>query len=1144
MKKVIFLLSFLITIVGLMANAQVVQMQVQIYPQQVLANAPFKIFVSAYALSGEPISYISATFDGTSAKCTGSTASFEFIAPSIAQSAQNFPLVISARTQNGEVFDKQSTVTVSINANPVIEIGKPIPSKNSYIGNVPDVKIPVKVYGGLGLDKIEFMVDTNVASVIDVSPAATVYFSRTFTVDITHLKNGWHIFSVKAVNIAGEIFSSISGYVVNTIPPEVHFVDIKPYLPANSNVPINVTAVSTISGIATVTINGVEAKLLYNSTWGATILTPSKTGPFEIVAKAEDGAGNVSALPFKSFLDGMYPYMSITTNASMIRNGVSWGKYALPSFTFMATTACLQVIPEISVNVPTSKSIDEFQGHLNGYLTKTAKVNFDSPGTYDAKITATDPVNGLITAVSTVLNVDFYPYLPQILKVSYPKNVGPNSLFEVSVMATDFTGIGVEKVLINDRNTSKTNDELWYENLSSGRPAKSGYENFNVHVFDYLGNEISSAYSYFVDVNPPHVSITPIASLYVNGTYWNTNTPVSININATTDSKTLPHTTVMINGDPQIYTGKNFISIKLNAPNTYKITVVSTNEVNGLSTTASGTYKIAFDTTSPEIGQITYPATLAPNTPFSVKAEVYDKFGPGIDFVTFNGINAVKIDNTTWLATLTSAQTGGYESIMVKANDLLGLSSSVEKKYFVDSQPPTVGIIPVASLFMNNTYWNLSTPAFVEISSNTDSGILPETQVTINGEKTVIYKRQVEMPVNQTGIYNINVISTNTVNNLKTDISKSFKFAFDISNPQITSITYPATLGPNIAFPVKIITFDGTGIGIKEVSVNGLKTLKVNDSTWLATITSANSSQPGTVNFNVMAKDYLGKTVKTIKSYFVDTRPPVVEVYLNGKKIENGSEFYTFEKATPTILVKGTTCGMVKPDFVITLNNQKINEQSFDISGINELSVLAVNPVNDKTTKFNAKFAISVDPHAPQLTLSAPATVNMRSDANFTMEIQGNDLRFGTLSADVDEMPLYFNTFSSTGKYTLTLRRALAKIDGEYVTITLKAVDMAGNVSEQKDLIYVDTVGPDIKDVKFSKGNLTVYFDKQVEGKANISVETLNGGIFNLGAGMIDGNTITVKNVQIPYGPYKVIVDGITDSAGNILMNNGSIWEF
>ncbi len=128
MKKVIFLSIVLITVVGLLAGAQIIQMQVQVYPQQVLANAPFKVFVSAYSTSGEPVSYITATFNGTTLKASGSTAAFDFTAPSVVQSSQDFPLLIRAVMQNGESFDKQTTVTVSINANPVIEIDKSISS--------------------------------------------------------------------------------------------------------------------------------------------------------------------------------------------------------------------------------------------------------------------------------------------------------------------------------------------------------------------------------------------------------------------------------------------------------------------------------------------------------------------------------------------------------------------------------------------------------------------------------------------------------------------------------------------------------------------------------------------------------------------------------------------------------------------------------------------------------------------------------------------------------------------------------------------------------------------------------------------------------------------------------------------------------
>ncbi len=1148
MKKVIFLSILLIAVAGLFASAQVIQMQVQVYPQQVLANAPFRVLVSAYSTSGEPISYITTTFNGTTFKATGSTAAFDLVAPSVIQSSQDFPLTITAVTQSGESFSKQTNVVVSINANPVIEIGELIPSRNSYIGNVKEVTVPVKVYGGLGLSKIEFMVDTQIASVINVSPSATVYLSKSFSLEISHLKNGWHIFSVKAVNVAGEIFSSIAAYVVDTHPPVLQFSEVKPCLPANSKVQIKVTAISTTSGIATVVINDINAKLLYNSTWGATILVPSKSGPFDIIAAATDGAGNQSSSTIRVISDGMSPYLDITNDASMIRNKTLWGKYDLPSLTLIATTFCNDMAPQISINVNGKKITDISQTDVKGYAAKMATLSFNNSGIHDVNIVAADTISGLTTVISTTLSVKTDNQPPHILKVSYDQNVGPNVPMKVSVMATDDKGIGVSEVMIGDKIASKINDDTWEATLLTTRPASSGYENFSVKAIDYLGNESSLVQKYFVDINPPLVNIISIASTCIDGTYWSEgNKAIKIEISATTDSGVAPQTEVIVNEDPIVYRGSNSISIDLHSSGVYKITVVSTNPINGLSTRKVKTYKLAFDTVPPEIEKITLPATTSPMNSFTVTAEINDKYGPGIKYATVNDVKAVNSTGTTWIATLTSPEvaTSTYVQVKVKAYDKLNLSNSTSTRYFVDAKPPYVEITPVAQMIKDGQYWSLELPAYIEVSATTDSKVMPDTTVNLNGKVFKLSGESTKIEINSTGFYSISLTSTNEINGFKTEMSTNLYFAFDFSNPQIVNATYPATLGPNLPFKTTIQANDEMGIGIKEVKVNGVNALKVSDSTWIATMTSANSGGEHTLEINAM--DYLGKkATPVVKRYFVDTQPPVIEVDLNGRKIENGSEFYTFDKATPTIFVNGTTSGKMKPEFQIMLNGKNVGNQEFNVSGINSLNVLATNPANGKTSTFNARLAIFVDPSAPQIDLSIPATIGMRSDATFTLNVEGKDLRYASLSTDLDGKPLYFKIYSSNGQYSESLRKALAKIDGKYVTVSLKAVDMAGNVSSKNGTVYVDTVGPMIRDVKLSNGILAIYFNKEIEGTPTVSLEDLNGNIIKLGTATInvDVINISIKHVQVPYGPYMVNVNGITDMIGNVLMNNGSIWEF
>lgn len=1139
MRKTTLIFFIFMVVFGLLGLAQIIQMQVQIYPQQVLANAPFRVFVSAYSASGEPISFITATFNGVSLKATGSTASFEFTAPSLEQAIQNLPIEITAETQSGQTFSKESVITISINANPVIQIEKPIPSNESYIGNTNEVKIPIKVYGGLGLDKIEFMIDTQVASIINVSPSATVYLSRTFEVDITHMKNGWHIFSVKAVNVAGEIFSSISAYVIDVGTPVVRFVDLKNCLPANANVPIKVSAVSTISGIANVSVNGVQAKLLHDSTWKATILTPNRTGPFEINAVAVDAATNKGYATFSAFLDGLAPTLFVTSDASLIKNGIAWGKYSLPTFTFMATTACSDISPNLVVNTEAPFKI--FESYDNGYKAQGVNFSFPKDGSYKITLKTIDPINELTTYLSTNVSVMFYPNNPEITSILYSKYVGPNEIMAISISATDGEGPGIEKVLVNNVVANEV-DGKWIANISSGNPETSGYRDFTIEVYDYLGRVLTKTYQYYVDTHAPQISITPIASLYSNGIYWNKDTPFKVNVNVKTDSGVPPVTKVIIDQDPQIYNGKNFLSIALTVPGTYTITVISTNTVNGMSDKVQKTYQIKFDTIKPEIKIFSFPRFVGPSRSFTVKMNVQDEFGPGIKNVLVNDIKATSIDPTTWVATLSSPNLSksGNVSVVATAVDLLDLSSQAMFEYFLDAQPPHVTINPVAALYKDGVYWNIEN-SYIEVFATTDSKI-PESIINLNGKSIRMTTSSTKIVVDKNGTYNVSVLSTNSVNGFVTSVSTALEFAFDRMDPKIKNVTYPATVGPQMPLPVKVLVEDQTGIGIKQVLVNNINA-KFDNSTWIATLTSVNLKESGMATFSVKAIDFLGRSSYEKRNYFVDIEPPMINVYLNGQKIQNDAEFYEFKKATPVIAVKVKTDGMVKPDVNVYVNGKLLDMNEFKISGINILQVKATNPVNGKSSEFLSRLAIFVDPHAPDLELHGPSNVNMTSDATFVLSVNGKDLRYAILNLSLNGKPLYFKIFNENGRYEISLRKVLSGIDEKSVAVELRAEDMAGNISTLENTIYVDTVGPKIVSVNVINDTLNIDFDKSLSGTPVVKIEDLKGHVVDLGMGFLTSNTIQVK-INVPYGPYVVIVDGVTDNDGNPLMNNHSIWEF
>jgi hypothetical protein len=1146
MKRAIIFFMFLLVTVSLIASAQVIQLQVQIYPQQVLVNAPFKVLVSAYSMnSNDQIAAISAIFNGVEKRVSGSTASFEFIAPSINTSSYDFPLEVKVLTQNGETFEKDATITVSVNANPVIFIDNPIPSNNSNIRGT--VEVPVQVYGGLGLSKIEFMVDTRIASTINVNPSSTVKLLRTFVIDTnsSHLQNGWHIFSVKVVNITGEIFSTIAGYVVNNAPPYLEFENINSCVPASTYIPVHVTAQSTLSGIASVYVNNVRSMNTVSDIWEANILTPSQTGTFTVVATATDGAGNTSEKSVELFSDGLKPTVSINYNFEKIKDGVFWRINPPLIMSLTSTTACKNMRPELSVFL-NGTSIGVTKTISSGYSSEAVNTFLATPGNYNLTVIATDPINGSSEVLNKTLKVDFDPVPPQILNITYPATVGPDQFFRVTVSATDNNGIGISEIDVNGIKATQLNDTTWFATLSSVSPQKSGSTQFTVSAYNYLGNFSFATKSYFVDVNPPYISITITASSYMKGVYWNKVPPMKIEVSATTNSKVSPQMEILINNDdPVLKNTDDPVCIALDKPGTYNITVVSTNPINELSSKLSKTYVINFDTSSPTILNITSPATLGPHQAFRVTISATDT-GIGISKVIADGINAVNVNNTTWIATLLSPQTNfsGSNKFTVEIYDYLGREISGTKSYFVDAQPPFIDIKAVSSIYRNGIYWSKTKPSTVDIFTRTDSMVNPETAVFVNGDQLVKSQNTFnELQINEAGNYNVTVISTNVINGMSYEKVRTFEFNFDDLPPQILNVTYPATVGPNQSFKVTVSATDDSGIGISGVEIGGIKAIELNCTTWFATLSSINPQTSESTQFTVKAYDYLGNKLSMTKSYFVDVEPPVIQLYLNGKALQNGSELYLFEKATPTIMVKAFTRSGVKPVTKVRIDGNESSGNEYHLSGIHLIEITSVNPINSDVSKYNAKVALIVDEHAPELSLSMPGTITLSSSATLKLKINGKDLRYASLNV-YDNQLLYSNVFTENNSYMLDLRPVFANLNGSFATVELKAVDMAGNASKIKDEIFVDTIGPKIVGITSKNGKLLISFDQDIFGSPTITLTTLNGNVHKIYSAKVEGKNIILEGFDLAYAPYYVMVDGITDEVGNVLMNNGSIWEF
>ncbi len=1163
----IFLVSMLFLIVSIFAFAQV---SVNVNPQILPPGAPFEVMVDS-DLSG--ISSVVVTFNGTSSTSVVIPSFFTFYAPKLVNGqATNATVHVKVFTKDGKEYQKSLTLHVSNNANPVVIMKKPRNKdgkkfeKNFISGNV---YFPVEIYGGVGISEIDFMVDSTIESSQLISSSSPIgLYNKKFEVRTgkLRLKNGWHVFSIKVVSVTHQIFSKTVGYIVNNELPLIEFQKLGKCLAASTNVTINVTAKSTLSGISEVMVmyGNTQKNATRESTdsWSAYVTTPKKSGELAIKAVAIDNSMNESSKTVKVFIDGKRPTIKLSNDAKKI-NSTYWKRKSPLTFTVKATSGSeyCGIKPLVEVKAVNSKGIV--------VSTNTKMIKIATPDTYTISASVVDPVNELTdsTVAKFTFKIDNTPpviksikLLPKEFKIDDQTIVGPSSTITVTVVATDGTGVGIAEIIPLPKVVGrKIGSDTWsFTNYNSQLHPGLNELPLKLTVLDRLGNSasIDITKKVFVDNKSPTIKVTiPNDSIYKNGTYWKKVSPFCVNYKITTDSGVKPKYEIIVNGIENPST-----TICLKHSGVFKITVVATNPVNDLSTETSTTLKIRFDDQSPDIKSIELSPNkfkkdgqiiIGPNRRIRVSVKTTDN-GIGIQNIFVNGKTAKKVSDDEYVTTLMSPSNLKMSDkwpIKIVTKDYLGNSTKVGTSVFLDVKPPTITCRLVPSVYYNRknkTYWNNKTPFIVLVDANTNSGVKASIVSKLNGksfdEATL---------VRIAGTYRLTVVATNPVNALSTRREKTWKLGFDKTPPKITKVTVPATVGPDARILVKASVTD-KGIGVYGVWANNkpMSRGRDYDNVYSATLTIPSSLLTSEYwPIKIHAVDVFGNGSNVATRIFIDMNPPKISLYLNDKKLKNGSDRVFYFSKAPILRYSAYTDGKEKAESKMYLDCGKETQNSVKISGTHFVTVVSTDPTNGKATELKVKFSVVVENGKPIVKITPPNKISATSAAQVKVSIEDRYLKYALLTVkSQNDSLLYAKVYGQGTTTTVDLRRAFSEINGQNVTIDVMAEDINGKISNVSSKnLYVDTVPPYIKSVKINKdGDLVVTFSEKIYGKPMVKIYS-NGNSILEKEGTISENLITIHNVgkKLPkYTVYKVEIQNVMDKVGNTIGNNASSWEF
>ena len=508
-------------------------------------------------------------------------------------------------------------------------------------------------------------------------------------------------------------------------------------------------------------------------------------------------------------------------------------------------------------------------------------------------------------------------------------------------------------------------------------------------------------------------------------------TDAGVGVSVSTVKLTLDGTTYAYNAAGMTYTavtgGYQFTYVPQTAlaagDHTFSVSAADT--IGNSGTSASRTFKLdpAYSTlvvTSPTDQQL-------------INTDTVTVTGTATD--TTSGTPTVKVNGT--VATLTGGAftatvpiSEGQNTITVTATTPAGSVTTVTRTVIRDTTAPTVTITAPTEggLVGSNT---------VTVTGTAEDSGAGVTALTVNGETVTPAAAWSHTLTLEDGQHTVTVVAVDRAGNSN---SASVSFTVDASPPEIV-LTSPADgLITNQTEITVTGSVSDTATGVSSLAVNGEAVTPAEDGSFSTSLTYTD----GTHTITVTAADGAGNLATVTRTVQVDTVPPTLTVATPTDGLvtnDNTVDVTGTTEAGATLLVNGETVEVEGGAFAVTIPYA---------DGHHTLTVTARDAAGNETT---VSRALLVDVTVPALSVEYPATDIVTNQAVFDVTGTVGDTLSGLAEVTVNGVAVEV----TDGRFSRTMEFA----DGQH-TVTVVAVDNAGNRSEVVRAVRVDTVPPEI----------------------------------------------------------------------------------
>lgn len=367
----------------------------------------------------------------------------------------------------------------------------------------------------------------------------------------------------------------------------------------------------------------------------------------------------------------------------------------------------------------------------------------------------------------------------------------------------------------------------------------------------------------------------------------------------------------------------------------------------------------------------------------------------------------------------------GSTTVTANASDVAGNTASNSTTIRIDSVPPNASLSPSGTLGLNG--WYVSNVTVTTSGTDATSG-LASVQTRLNGGAW----GGNSVTINTDGTHTVEGRAYDVAGNVSSTVSTTIRRD---TVPPTASLNIPAPNGQNGWFVTNPTV---SASGVDATSGLAASQVRVNGGAWQS---SAVVSGDGTHTIEGRAQDNAGHWSSTVSTTVrVDTTPPGVSASFPAPNGQNG---WYVSPITVTAQGDDATSGIASREVRLGSGAWQANSLTVSTDGTHTVTI--------RTTD-NAG-------------LSSTTTVNIPYDATppviSGLDVSGTAGNNGWYRSDVSVAGLATDATSGIALVQVNGQPALSFSDGVH-SVTVRAVDEAGNESLQTLTVRVDTTPPDL----------------------------------------------------------------------------------